>query len=128
MYESFTKIHDLAREFHRLKQNFVYPTVIEFQKPGGEIVSVRSRSDPEDESEVGEGPEGKLAYTRTNEGLHTYTHGMEGLLGKLDCVESWNETSVRRQRRGVIGEIEGEATKLERYRQRVWREYCSSLE
>jgi len=125
VYDSFSKIHDLSREFQRLKQNYVYPTVIEFQKDGGEIISVRAHCDPEDETEVGEGPEGRVAYTRGNEGLHAYTHGMEVLLGKLDCVESWNETSVRRQRRGVVGEIEGEATKLERYRQRVWQEYLA---
>lgn len=132
VYQSFSKIHDLAKEFQRLKQSFVYPSVIEFQKPGsevGEIIAVRVGSLPdEDESEdkVDLGAEGKLAYTRTNEGLHTYSHEMEKLLGKLDSVDSWNEKSVRSQRRGVIGDIEAEASKLERYRQRVWRDYCSS--
>jgi hypothetical protein len=133
VYESFSKIHDVAKEFQRLKENFVYPTVIEFQKPGsevGEIISVRARRPPDmsdDGSEKWE-PEGKLAYTRTNEGMHTYSYGMEKLLGKLDSVDSWNETSVRTKRRGIIWEIEEEASRLERYRERVWREYCTSLE
>jgi hypothetical protein len=128
VYESFSKIHDLSKEFERLRDNFVYPTVIDFQKPGSqEIISVRAR---DDDGHVGDEsvPEGKLAYTRANEGLHAYMHGMEKLLGKLDCVDSWNETSVRRKRRGVIGEIEEEASRLEGYRQRVWREYYCSLE
>lgn len=132
VYQSFSKIHDLAKEFQTLKQNFVYPSVIEFQKPGsqvGEIISVRARRLPDDElmSDVAVdlGPEGKLAYTRTNEGLHTYSHAMEKLLGKLDSVDSWNETSVRTKRRGVVSEIEQEASRLERYRQRVWQDYRS---
>ena len=132
VYQSFSKIHDLSKEFQTLKQNFVYPSVIEFQKPGsqvGEVIAVRARGPPDDEFmlEVGVGTEdlGKLAYTRTNEGLHTYSHAMEKLLSKLDSVDSWNETSVRNQRRCVISEIEQEASRLERYRQRVWRDYCS---
>lgn len=130
MYESFSKIHDLAKEFQTLKQNFVYPSVIEFQKPGsqaGEIVTVRARSAPaEDESDaIGPGSEGKLAYTRTNEALHTYSYAMEKLLGKLDSVDSWNEMSVRTKRRGIIGEIEQEASRLELYRRKVWRDYCT---
>ena len=136
VYQSFSKIHDLAKDFQTLKQNFVYPSVIEFQKPGsqvGEIITVRVRGPPADNESMLDvavdsedwGPEGKLAYTRTNEALHTYSYAMEKLLGKLDSVDSWNETSVRTKRRGIIGEIEQEASKLERYRQRVWRDYCA---
>lgn len=136
VYQSFSKIHDLAKDFQALKQNFVYPSVIEFQKPGsqvGEIITVRARSPPADDESVSDvavdsedwEPEGKLAYTRTNEALHTYSYAMEKLLGKLDSVDSWNETSVRTKRRGIIGEIEQEASKLERYRQKVWRDYCA---
>lgn len=128
VYESFSKIHDVAKEFQRLKENFVYPTVIEFQTEAGEIVSVRVPADVSDNEVESEewGSEGKLAYTRRNERIHTYSYGLEKLLGKLDSVDSWNETSVRAQRRGIIGEIEEEASKLERYRGRVWREYCHS--
>jgi len=132
VYESFSKIHDLAKDFQTLKQNFVYPSVIEFQKPGSqEIITVRTRSPPGDDDETmsvdseDRWSEGKLAYTRTNEGLHAYSYAMEKLLGKLDSVDSWNETSVRTKRRGIIGEIEEEASKLERYRQKVWRDYCA---
>ena len=135
VYQSFSKIHDLAKDFQILKQNFVYPSVIEFQKPGsqGEIITVRARSPPADDESMSDvavdsedwGPEGKLAYTRTNEALHTYAYGMEKLLGKLDSVDSWNEKSVRTKRRGIIGEIEQEASKLERYRQKAWRDYCA---
>lgn len=130
VYQSFNKIHDVDKEFQTLKQNFMYPSVIDFQKPGsqvGEIITVQARSP--DESMVFSGAveieEGKLAYTRTNEALHTYSHAMEKLLGKLDCVDSWNETSVRSKRRKIIGEIEQEASQLERYRQKVWRDYCT---
>ena len=135
VYQSFSRIHDLSKDFQTLKQNFVYPSVIEFQKPGskvGEIITVRARSPPDDESmsdvavdSKDWGPEGKLAYTRTNEGLHAYSYAMEKLLGKLDSVDSWNETSVRTKRRGIIGEIEQEASRLEQYRQKVWRDYCA---
>jgi len=131
VYESFRKIHDLSKEFQTLKQNFVYPTVIDFQKPGSqEIITVRARSGPDDDDDEHVGvdssvPEGKLGYTRTNEGLHTYSHGMEKVLGKLDSVDSWNVTSIRKKRRGVVEDIETEASKLEVYRQRVWREYCN---
>jgi hypothetical protein len=129
VYESFRKIHDLAKEFQTLKQNFVYPSVIDFEKPGsqaGEIITVRARSPPPEDESMSDGAvdseeEGKLAYTRTNEGLHTYSYAMEKLLGRLDSVDSWNEKSVRSQRRGVISQIEQEASKLEQFRQKVWR-------
>jgi len=131
VYQSFSKIHDLAKEFQTLKQNFVYPSVIDFEKPGsqaGEIITVRARSPPSvDESMsdgvVGSEEKGKLAYTRTNDALHAYSHAMEKLLGNLDSVESWNETSVRTKRKGIISQIEQEASKLEQYRQKVWRDY-----
>ena len=136
VYQSFSKIHDLAKDFQILKQNFVYPSVIEFQRPGsqiGEIITIRARGPPVDDESMSDfavdsedrWPEGKLAYTRTNEALHTYSYAMEKLLGKLDLVDSWNETSVRTKRRGIVGEIEQEASKLERYRQKVWRDYCA---
>ena len=97
VYQSFSKIHDLAKDFQTLKQNFVYPSVIEFQKPGshvGEIITVRARSPPADDEFMSEvavdsedwGPKGKLAYTRTNEALHSYSYAMEKLLGKLDSM------------------------------------------
>ena len=136
VYQSFSKIHDLAKDFQILKQNFVYPSVIEFQRPGsqiGETIAVRVRGPPADDELMSDlavdsedrWPEGKLAYTRANEALHTYSYAMEKLLGKLDSVDSWNETSVRTKRRGIVGEIEQEASKLERYRQKVWRDYCA---
>jgi len=140
VYQSFNKLHDLSKEFQALKQKFVYPSVIEFQKPDsqiGEVITVRARSFPaefeDDESmsisdgtgydsgSEARGSEGKLAYTRANEALHAYTNAMEKLLGQLDSVDSWNETSVRTKRRGIVGDIEQEASKLERYRQKVWR-------
>jgi hypothetical protein len=133
VYQSFSRIHDLSKDFQTLKQNFVYPSVIEFQKPGsqvGETITVRARSPPDDESmpvDSEDWPEGKLAYTRTNEALHTYSYAMEKLLGKLDSVDSWNETSVRTKRRGIIGEIEQEASRLEQYRRKVWQDYCHNL-
>jgi hypothetical protein len=136
VYQSFSKIHDLAKDFQTLKQNFVYPSVIEFQKPGsqvGETITVRTRSPPADDESMSDVavdsedwvPEGKLAYTRTNEALHTYSYAMEKLLGKLDSVDSWNEKSVRIKRRGIVGDIEQEASKLEQFRQKVWRAYCA---
>lgn len=139
VYHSFTKLHDLAKEFQTLKQNFVYPSVLEFQKPGskvGDVITVRACSPPAEFEDIqskldgvsgSEDPrsDGKLAYTRANEAFHAYAHAMEKLLGKLDSVDSWNETSVRTRRRGIISEIEQEASKLEGYRQKVWHTYLA---
>lgn len=131
VYQSFSKLHDLAKEFQGLKLNFVYPTVIDFEKPGsqGDIITIHARSPPGDEEYVADESkgEGKLAYTRTNEGVHAYLFGMEKVLGKLDSVDSWNEEGIRSKRRGIIGEIEEETSKLEGYKQRVWRDYCDLL-
>ena len=136
VYQSFTKLHDVAKEFQTLKQNFVYPPVIEFQKPGsqlGEVITVRALAGFEHDElmldstgyDETHGSEGKLAYTRANEALHAYTYAMEKLLGKLDSVDSWNETSVRTKRRGIVGDIEQEASKLERYKRKVWCDYVT---
>ncbi|KAF8797609.1 hypothetical protein BYT27DRAFT_7247099 [Phlegmacium glaucopus] len=142
VYQSFNKLHDLAKEFQALKQRFVYPSILEFQRPGSQVGEVITVYSPPAEFEDDEsmsisdgtghdngseawGSEGKLAYTRANETLHTYSHAMDKLLGKLDSVDSWNETSVRTRRRGIVGDIEQEASKLERYKQKVWRDYLA---
>lgn len=142
VYQSFSKLNDLAKEFQSLKQNFVYPSTFEFQKPGsevGDVIVVRALSPPvefefEDDEWISDNAqvssearrsEGKLAYTRANEGFHTYAYAMEKLLSKLDSVDSWNETSVRTRRRGIVGEIEQEASRLERYRHKVWCDHLT---
>ena len=79
--------------------------------------------------EVDEQPcSGKLAYTSTNYGLHAYSESLLKLLMQLDGVESWGDANVRKRRRAVVKEIEGEVSRVDAYWKNAWRDYLREKE
>jgi len=123
----------IASQFQELKNKFVYPSSIDFQKPGEgeETISVPATRPPSDFDNENEepmevdGPQGKLAYTSKNYALHQYVDAMDKLLMKLDGVESWGDKGLRLKRRRFVKDIEKEASKLERYWKQAWADYLS---
>lgn len=128
-------LDQVAADFEKLKNSFVYPRTIDFQKPGmpGEQVSVPANRPPSEfdrEPEEGEGvpmnvdgKEGKLGYTSTNYPLHSYVDALDKLLMRLDRVESSGNKGIRAKRRAIVKDIEKEASKLERYWKQAWADY-----
>lgn len=79
--------------------------------------------------EVDEQPfSGKLAYTSTNYGLHAYMESLLKLLMQLDGVESWGDANVRKRRRAVVKEIEGEVSRVDAWWKNAWRDYLRGEE
>ncbi|KAF8901037.1 hypothetical protein CPB84DRAFT_1778304 [Gymnopilus junonius] len=123
----------VASQFEELKSKFVYPSSIDFQKPGGgeETISVlvtRPPSDFNDESDEPmevDGPQGKLAYTSKNYAIHQYFDALDKLLMKLDGVESWGYKGLRLKRRQFVKDIEKESSRLERYWRQAWVDYLA---
>lgn len=134
IHASFRTLSQYEREFEALKKGFVFPSKIDFHKPGsGEVVTVLayrppSEFDKEPEQTEGtpmdiDGAEGKPAYTPTNYALHTYTDALDKLLMKLDGVESCGQKSIRQRRRGIVKNIEKESSKVDRYWRQAWADY-----
>jgi hypothetical protein len=79
--------------------------------------------------EVDERPfSGKLAYTSTNYSLHAYMESLLKLLMQLDGVESWGDANVRKRRRAVVKEIEGEVSRVDAWWKNAWRDYLRDEE
>jgi hypothetical protein len=139
IHQSLRTINDIASEFQTLKNTFVYPSVVEFQKPGSEgghipvpitrppleVGQVEEVAENEVEMVVDE-QQPKLAYTSVNHRLHSYVDAMEKLLMRLDGVESWGDKGVRDNRRSVVKEIGKESEKLERYWKKAWAAYLET--
>ena len=138
IHRSLHAISTIASEFQQLKAAFVYPDVIDFQKPGSEeghisVPATRLASQVADVDEVAEEERAdsmevdeslpKLAYTTVNYPVHSYVDATERLLMRLDGVDSWGDEDVREKRRSVVREIGGEVAKLERYWKQVWVDY-----
>ncbi|CAA7262093.1 unnamed protein product [Cyclocybe aegerita] len=138
IHQSYRALHALSSQFEELKRNFVYPSSIDFQKPGAEEGHITvaaahvsadfevlddSITDAEASMNVdSDSPlEAKLAYTSTNYPIHQYADQMDQILMKLDGVESWGEKDVRTGRKKIVKEIEEESAKLERYWKQAWR-------
>jgi hypothetical protein len=128
-------LDQVASDFEKLKNSFVYPRSIDFQRPGapGEHVNVPANRPPSEfdkAPEEGEGvpmtidgQEGKLGYSSRNYPLHSYMDALDKLLMRLDRVESLGNKDIRAKRRAIVNEIEKEASKLERYWKQAWADY-----
>ncbi|TFK24885.1 hypothetical protein FA15DRAFT_569722, partial [Coprinopsis marcescibilis] len=128
IHRSFKAIADLEKQFDDSKSHFTFPTTIDFQKPGSEDghISVFVSRSPDDESsamDVDNLPEGKLAFTSSNFGIHGYLESMLKLLTKLDGVESWGSKAVRTRRRDVVKKIEAEIARVDAYWKGAWHNY-----
>ena len=127
IHKSHRILNDLASQFQTLKQNFVYPRVIDFQKPGSDgHITVHANPDDEANDEPSmevDGEDRELAYTPVNYPIHTYADAMEKLVMKLDGVDSVGDKGVREKRRSIVREISKESTNLEGYCKRIWLDY-----
>ncbi|KAI0339131.1 hypothetical protein BDW22DRAFT_1298563, partial [Trametopsis cervina] len=48
-----------------------------------------------------------LPFTLRNKPVHAYQHALNGLLSKLDEIESYGDEEIRRRRKEAVIEIEG---------------------
>ncbi|KAJ3505735.1 hypothetical protein NLJ89_g7261 [Agrocybe chaxingu] len=145
IHQSYRTLHALSSQFEELRRNFVYPSSIDFQKPGEEnahitVAVAHVPADfevPEDDTTDAEAPmdvdsnsssQAKLAFTSTNYPIHQYVDQMDRILMNLDSVESWGEKGVRAGRKKVVKEIEKESAKLERYWKQAWSDHIEETE
>jgi hypothetical protein len=118
IHRSLRAISELETKFQSLKNSFIRPSIVDYQGPEGQIISVNVGSSTSIVPDVSENP--KLAFTSTNVPLHTHMELLSRLLVALDAVESWGDQKVRERRRSVVRKIEAEAGSLEEFWRDVW--------
>jgi hypothetical protein len=84
-----TSIRAIRTQFSALESAFKFPPILDF-----------------DHSE--------LAVTSNNASVRAYEHALNGLLGRLDAIESDGNEEVRDVRRGVVREVERALKEVER--------------
>jgi BAG domain len=125
IHRSLCTIEDLERQLNQLKSSLVLPTILDFEGPDGTItvtvteptMLLSSSASTFDIAPL------KLAYTTNNYAIHSYTESLNRLLMKLDSVESWGASRVRRSRKAVVRRIEEQASEVEAYCKRAWIAY-----
>ena len=80
-----------------LERAFVFPAELDLARPATPAGSA-SGWDSDSETE--------LAFTPKNKPVHAYEHALNGLLAKLDAVESFGDEEVRGRRKEVVNKVE----------------------
>lgn len=91
--ESISSIAEIEASFEKLKNEFVFPSELDFESSSS--------------------PELKLAYTSRNAPVRYYDHALQELLSKLDAVPSYGSARVREARRAIVTKVEKALGKLE---------------
>ncbi|KAI0331384.1 hypothetical protein GY45DRAFT_1322429 [Cubamyces sp. BRFM 1775] len=99
---SLAQIKDVEDALRKLESTFEFPEHLDFVNP----ISDDADADSEEP--------GPLAYTANNTPVHAYEHALNGLLTKLDEVESNGDLAVRGRRKEVVREVERALEAVER--------------
>ncbi|KAI0085521.1 hypothetical protein BDY19DRAFT_438762 [Irpex rosettiformis] len=94
---SLGAIDRVGNLLQELKGSFVFPTDLDHP-------SSPSRSPSP--SPVSDSDSAQLPFTSKNKPVHLYEHALNGLLARLDEVDSYGDEEVRRRRKEVVLEIE----------------------
>jgi hypothetical protein len=100
-------IDRISALLHELKGSFVFPTELDH--------APATRSPSPVPSLSGDGESAQLPFTSRNKPIHVYEHALNGLLTKLDAVESNGDEEVRRRRKEVVIEIEKALEDVEKH-------------
>ncbi|KAI8996253.1 hypothetical protein BD414DRAFT_477264 [Trametes punicea] len=99
---SLAQIKEVEDALRKLETTFKFPEQLDFVNP----VASDLNSDSDEP--------GALAYTANNKPLHAYEHALNGLLTRLDAVESNGDLHVRGRRKEVVKEVERALQAMER--------------
>lgn len=94
-------IESIEAEFVNLSYGFQFPSHVDFAP---------SPSDPV-----------TLAYSQANGSIHAYEQALNGLLTKLDAVETLGVAEVRAARKELVKRIEGALEKLDADKAEAWK-------
>lgn len=94
---SLGAIKEIEDALHALEDAFVFPTQLDFSPDR------RGRS-----------AENGLMYTSNNRAVHAYEDALNGLLERLDAVDSQGDTAIRGRRKEVVREVERALRDIER--------------
>jgi len=117
IHRSLLRLANLGRKFDEYRSTFLFPEVIDFQDPSGNIISLDTTSatpvSPVPPSaRLGQGP-AKLAFTARNKPLHSHNEELNRLLTSLDAIDSYGEQSVRERRKEIVKNVEGHLANIE---------------
>ncbi len=119
---SLGTIKRIEDSLHELTSSFVFPTELDFTlSPPATPTTVHpslptTTSRPASPSpSVSDGEsQFELAYTPRNKPVRAYEHALNGLLSKLDEVESFGDEEVRGRRKEVVESVENALRDVER--------------
>lgn len=124
IHRSLRTIEDLERQFDELRSSLTLPTVLDFQGPDNIIhVTIPDPTLSSTLSSTLDIATPKLSYTANNYAVHAHVEGLNRLLMKLDSVESWGDSRVRKSRKAVVWRIDAQASEVEAYWKRAWIAY-----
>ncbi|KAI0799605.1 hypothetical protein BC629DRAFT_184662 [Irpex lacteus] len=99
---SLGAIDRISALLQELKSSFVFPTDLDHSRS-----SSPSPVTPDSDSP-------QLPFTSKNKPVHVYEHALNGLLAKLDEVDSHGDEEVRRRRKEVVLEVEKALAEVDR--------------
>ncbi|KAI0659543.1 hypothetical protein C8Q70DRAFT_1106031 [Cubamyces menziesii] len=99
---SLAQIKDVEDALRKLESTFEFPEHLDFVNPVSEDADADTKEP------------GALAYTANNTPVHAYEHALNGLLTKLDAVESNGDLAIRGRRKEVVREVERALEAVER--------------
>ncbi|VDB87239.1 unnamed protein product [Peniophora sp. CBMAI 1063] len=144
-HPSLRQLSDLRAQFAKLSSDFAVPEILEYTLQPARLMSnhleliarlptsylpystytpsLPSSQPSSTQSQAKKDYSGPpLAFSAPNKPLHAYNESLSQLLGLLDAVESGGDVRVRDARKGLAGDVEGEAVRLEGW----WKELTRS--
>ncbi|KAF9810130.1 hypothetical protein IEO21_07113 [Rhodonia placenta] len=105
---SLGTIQEVEDALHALEASFVFPEHLDFSPHAASAASTPDQEPRE------LGTQNGLMYTSSNRAVHAHEHALNGLLARLDAVDSRGDLEVRGRRKEVVNEIERALREIER--------------
>ncbi|KAF7367431.1 BAG domain-containing protein [Mycena sanguinolenta] len=96
---STAEVHAIDASFIALANEFVFPPQLDF--------STSRTASPTRNATAEESVIAKLSYSPQNQPVRFYHQALNGLLARLDAVDSFGDEGLRHERKEVVGRVEG---------------------
>ncbi|KAJ7151516.1 hypothetical protein C8R46DRAFT_1357758 [Mycena filopes] len=120
---SAAEVAAIDATFTALANEFVFPAELDFGSSSRSASPARSAS-PTPSSATNDSATSviaRLSYSARNQPVRFYHQALSGLLGQLDAVESFGDEGVRKERKEVVGRVEGALDEVEKVVEARWR-------
>ncbi|KAJ7165090.1 hypothetical protein C8R46DRAFT_304329 [Mycena filopes] len=116
---SAAEVAAIDAAFKALADEFVFPAELDFGGSSSRSASPARSASPTTSDSAS--PIARLSYSARNQPVRFYHQALSGLLGRLDAVESFGDEGVRKERKEVVGRVEGALDEVEKVVEGRWR-------